>query len=94
MSSVSRSPIPPAIDSDETQPLLGAVNIEEDNLEDGTEDVEAKPQNVSLGAKLLYALLAITGAALLVLMVKGFLDSDDVEVCFFGCFRIRLRDST
>jgi len=86
---MSRSPIPPAANGDETQPLLGAVHAEEDNLEDGTKDMEPKPQNLTCRAKFLYMLLAITATALLVLMIKGFLDSDDVEVCFLGCFPTR-----
>ena len=83
---MSRSPILPVTDSDERQPLLGTVHAEEDNLEDGTEDIKAKPQNVTFRAKLLYTLLAIAGAALLALMIKGFLDSENMEVCFLGCF--------
>ena len=78
MSAVSRSPIPHTTDSDETRPLLGAVHAE-----DGTEDTEAKPENVPPGTKLLYTLLAIAGAALLVLVIKVFLDLDDVKVCVF-----------
>lgn len=83
--SSSKAPLlaPEAANNDERQPLLGASRGENPLSNDEpllSPDASPK-EELTWKTMAVYGILTVVGGVLLGFFIKGFMDSDDVEVC-------------